>query len=67
MRLVAKHLPDGGWECVVDDCRFAPEGRKDIETHAEREHGAECFMDDHLDLYDIKELKVEIARSAGAI
>lgn len=55
MRLILAHLDDGGWRCVVDGCRANFCGRKDAETHAEREHNAECFMDDMLDIYCIKE------------
>lgn len=55
MKLILAHLEDGGWECVVDSCRFRCEGRKDAEIHAERDHFAESFLDDVLDIYDIKD------------
>jgi hypothetical protein len=56
MKLILAHIQDdGGWQCTVKDCRASFCGRKDAETHAERDHGAECFMDENLDLYDILE------------
>lgn len=67
MKLILAHVEDGGWECVMPDCRASFCGRKDAETHAEREHQAECFMDDHLDIYDVTNIRVEMLRGAGAI
>ena len=68
VKLILAHSEeDGGWQCVVKDCRASFCGRKDAETHAEREHNAECYMDDHLDIYCVKELRVEILRGAGAL
>ena len=55
MRMILAHMIDGGWECVVEGCRASFFGRKDAEIHAEREHNAEHFMDDLMDIYDIRE------------
>ena len=61
MNLILAHLESGGWECVVKGCHGRFEGRHDAELHAERDHGAEPFMDPEMDIYDVKELAKEMA------
>ena len=65
----AEHLPDGGWQCKVRDCRVQPMPRRDIETHLEHDHHIQHFgmVPPSMDFIDTTDLVVNMYRMGGAI
>ena len=69
MILVAKNKPEGGWICVVPECRYEQDGYHDLITHLRTEHHVlETHRDDvTMEVFDITHLRVEMMREGGAI